>query len=301
MLITDCITKFTQYLSGVERYSEHTIINYSSDLEAFHSFLVITYGEHRTENIQSLHTRTWVVSLLENKLSHRSLNRKITSLNSFFKYCRKMGFIAIDPMTKVKRFRQPKRLPAYVPESNMDSILSPVSGQEVTSYDELLLQTILTVFYACGLRRSELIALKDSDVDYSRQLLHVFGKGKKERLVPMPPDLIENIKEYQNCRDNEITRIDDTLFLRKNGKSLYPKLVYNLVSRTLSGIPNLEKHNPHLLRHTFATHLSDAGADINAIKMLLGHANLAATQVYMHNSPGRLKQIYKDAHPRAKD
>jgi integrase/recombinase XerC len=301
MLLTECIVKFASYLRGVERYSEHTVINYESDLTAFHSFCVITYQTHEINGISSMHTRAWIVSLLENKLSHRSLNRKITALSTFFKYCRKMGIITTDPMTKVRRFKQPKRLPAYVPESNMQEILHPDDLSAESDYDDVLVHTIIVLFYTCGLRRSELIALRDGDIDTARSLIKVFGKGKKERLVPIPTELLKKIKAYQDRRDNEVVKEDDHLFLRKNGKALYPKLVYSMVSKTLSAVPNLEKHNPHLLRHTFATHMSDAGADINAIKMLLGHANLAATQVYMHNSPGRLKQIYKNAHPRAKE
>lgn len=299
MKLSTVIGQFDAYIGAVERYSEHTRINYMADLRAFTTFLQITYQLAGLEEVRPLHTRSWIVSLMEQKLSHRSLNRKISSLAAFFKYCRKLGMISVDPMSKVKRFKQPKRLPVAAPEQALNQLLSKDKGT-APEYNETLAQVVLELLYSCGLRRAELIALQDEDIDPARKVIKVLGKGRKERLIPLNEGLYKTIEVYRQLRDRNIPEPSCTnLLVRANGQALYPKLVYNIVRSSLSDIPDLNRRSPHILRHSFATHLSEAGADINAIKMLLGHANLSATQVYMHNAPGRLKKIYKDAHPRS--
>lgn len=298
MLLIQAINQFGDYISSVERYAEHTRINYLSDLNAFADFLIVNYQMNEITLVQPLHTRSWIVSLMEQNLSHRSLNRKISSLSAFFKHCRKFGLTTNNPMAKVKRFKQAKRLPVVVQEKDLAGIIKR-SAYSKCNYDQVLENMILSLLYGCGLRRSELIELKSHDIDHSRKLIKVLGKGRKERLIPVSEKLLGDITEFEKLRDSTTSgNVNGNFLVRGNGQPLYPKLVYNLVKRNLSLVPDLSRRSPHILRHSFATHLSDAGADINAIKMLLGHANLNATQVYMHNSPGRLKAIYKKAHPR---
>ncbi|HQW56636.1 MAG TPA: tyrosine-type recombinase/integrase [Saprospiraceae bacterium] len=300
MLLSVYVHNFKDYLAAVERYSPHTVTNYISDLSSFVDFIKITYQLQSLDELNTFHTRAWIVSLMEAKLSARSLNRKISSLSAFFKYCRKLGLIQIDLMAKVKRLRQPKRLPAYVNEKKMAEILLSKKMEVEPNYERLLHHLIISLLYNCGLRRAELISLQSEDIDYARQVIKIMGKGRKERLVPVSSDLLQELKSYSELKEQWIETLESGYFLlRRNGKPLYPKMVYNVVRNALSVIPELDKRSPHILRHSFATHLSDNGADINAIKMLLGHANLAATQIYMHNAPARLKNIYKQAHPRS--
>lgn len=298
MLLRHAIDQFGDYIHAVERYADHTRINYISDLKAFVDFLLINYQIDEITKVQSLHTRSWIVSLMEQKLSHRSLNRKISSLSAFFKYCRKFGLTIENPMTKVKRFKQAKRLPVVVQEKDMSIILSK-DDIDGGGYEQALGNMILSLLYGCGLRRAELIGLQSKDIDHARKIIKVLGKGRKERLIPVSDSLLDEIAEFEKLKNSILgEKVNNYLLVRENGQPLYPKRVYNLVKKKLLEVPDLSRRSPHILRHSFATHLSDAGADINAIKMLLGHANLSATQVYMHNSPGRLKAIYKKAHPR---
>lgn len=294
------VERFYNYIGSIDRYSEHTRQSYLNDLDSFAAFLAITYQINDIRSVSHIHVRAWIVSLMDQKLSTRSINRKISALSTFFKYCRRFNEVAGDPMKKVVRPKQQKRLPVAVPKVGMEGLGLDDETTEDTPYKEALTSLIIKMLYSTGLRRAELIGLRDTDIDTSRQVLKVFGKGKKERLVPVNRDLLQEISMYQKIRNNRFPESDNNfLLLTQNGKPLYPKLVYNIVRSVLSHVPNLERKSPHILRHTFATHLSNAGADINAIKMLLGHASLSATQVYMHNAPNRLKAIYEQAHPRS--
>ncbi|MCO6459887.1 MAG: tyrosine-type recombinase/integrase [Saprospiraceae bacterium] len=297
----EILNRFYNYIGAVQRYSENTKQSYQNDIDGFASFLSVTYQIKSPHHITHFHIRTWIVRLMDNKLSTRSINRKISSLHTFFKYLRRFEGLDADPMVKVVRPKIAKRLPISVPKSD-ESITRLLEQRSAGDYDVALTEIIIIMLYGTGLRRSELIGLKEADVDRVRKVIRVIGKGRKERFVPIGESLLKKLDEYIELKHQAIKTISsDLVFLTNSGKPLYPKMVYNIVNRYLKTIPNLERRSPHILRHTFATHLSDSGADINAIKMLLGHSSLAATQVYMHSAPNRLKSIYKNAHPRAEE
>lgn len=301
------LDQFSSYLETSKRYSAHSILGYSTDVGEFFTFISNSYQISDILHIDHLMIRSWTVSLIEQGITSRSINRKISALNTFFKYLIKIGSITSNPMSKVIRPKVGKRLPIYIPDKSfLNNIGKGTHAKDLKKttenslYDRTLKDLIILMFYTTGMRRSELINLKINDLDRSRMVISVLGKGKKYRLIPLSKALLNEIDLYLEMKSPfQWDNPNNLLFLTSKGKPLYEKLVYNIVRATLNNIPNLERRSPHILRHTFATHLSDEGADINAIKMLLGHANLSATQVYMHNAPGRLKSIYEKAHPRA--
>ena len=293
------ISRFYEYIASVERYSDNTKQSYQNDIDGFAFFILKTYEISEISHISHFHIRSWIVSLMDAKSSTRTVHRKISSLSTFFKYLRKMEGLKADPMKKIVRPKSQKRLPIVIPEGDLSKNLSlnPVKEDD---YIEVMSFLMMNLLYSAGLRRSELIGLEENDIDRDRMLIKVIGKGKKERFVPISHDIVNMIDNFRRVKLLTFKHQDfNLLFLTVHGKPVYPKLVYNIVNGQLKSIPNLERKSPHILRHSFATHLSDAGADINAIKMLLGHSSLAATQVYMHNAPHRLKAVYNKSHPRA--
>lgn len=295
----DEIKRFYSYIGSVERYSINTRQSYQNDIDGFASFILVTYQIKSPAEITHFHIRSWIVALMEQKCSSRTIHRKISALSTLFKYLRRFEGLTLDPMVKIVRPKSSKRLPVFIPEEALNEVNS-VEDHSESTYQQIMGHLMINILYSTGLRRSELIGIKNSDIDTSRMLIKVLGKGKKERYVPVNDALVQEIKIFSELRDLKFENNEDNLlFLTLQGKPVYPKLVYNIVRTFLTTIPNLERKSPHILRHSFATHLSDAGADINAIKMLLGHSSLAATQVYMHNAPQRLKSVYLKAHPRA--
>jgi len=291
---------FLAYLQFEKRFSSHTIKAYQTDLVQFKAFLQETYAIESTSTIGHQHIRAWIIQLLEKQLTPRSINRKLSTLKSFFQFLIKKGKLEKDPMLKVIAPKVGKRLPAFVEEAPLQRLFEDVSfGNDFIGIRDRL---IMDLFYQTGIRRSELIQLQISDIDFEGQAIKVLGKGNKERLIPINRDIRLQIENYLALRKTTFPDILELgqLFLTKKGKPLYPKLVYTLVKKYLSIVTTQEARSPHVLRHSFATHLSNNGADLNAIKELLGHASLAATQVYTHNSIERLKQIYQQAHPKAK-
>jgi integrase/recombinase XerC len=236
-----------------------------------------------------------MVELMDLGITPRSINRKLSSLKSFFKYLLRQGKITTNPLRKIVTPKIGKRLPSFIRESEMQGLLSLEENGDYSSYRDYLIMHIL---YYTGIRRSELINLKDHDV-ISSGGIKVLGKGNKERIVPILPDLLKEIREFQTIRDDYFEAKPKFLLTTDKGKKLYPKFVYNKVKKYLSLVTTSNKKSPHVLRHSFATHLSNRGAELNAIKELLGHANLSATQIYMHNSIEKLKQAYNSAHPKA--
>lgn len=292
--------RFYQYITTVERYSENTKQSYQNDVDSFAFFILTTYQINQPSEISHFHIRSWIVSLMEAKCSTRTVNRKISSLSTFFKYLRKFELLEKDPMKKIVRPRTQKRLPITIPEVDLSGLDIESKNEDEFSYYYLMNKLFIDLMYGSGLRRSELIGLRENDVDKDRLLMKIIGKGKKERFVPIHGDTVSVIEVFLKVKSLTIKEPQsDLLFLTIKGKPVYPKMVYNIVTSYLNKLPNLERKSPHILRHSFATHLSDAGADINAIKMLLGHSSLAATQVYMHNAPHRLKAVYAKSHPRA--
>lgn len=290
---------FINYIKFERRYSEHTQIAYQRDLEQFFLFLKDTYSIDRTEEIQHIHVRSWIVSLIQESITAKTINRKLSCLKSFFRFSVKHGTLTTNPMSKIISPKSGKRLPVIVEQKAMQRLFEEVDFG--ADYSGLRDKTILELMYLTGIRRAELISLKRSDLDLEQKLLKVLGKGKKQRLIPLTDNLKDLITDYLSGLEEEFGEETPYLFLTAKGKRLYPKLVYTIVKKYLSQVTSIEQRSPHVLRHSFATHLSNNGAELNAIKDLLGHSNLSATQVYMHNTIDRLKAIYQNAHPRAKD
>ena len=290
---------FLQYLSIEKRYSRNTVRAYGDDLDDFLAFLNSDGIIFDPTLIDSKHIRSWIVSMMDGGMAASSVHRKISCLRSFFKYMRKQGVILKDPMEKVVLPRKKKILPVFVDESAMSRLFEGLDfGDDFPGRRNRI---IIEMFYLTGMRRAELINLRDTDVDWDRKAIRVLGKRNKERMVPLLDDFMNEMVLYFKVREEQgFDKSGGWIFVTDRGNKLYEKFVYNLVKRYLSIVTTIEKKSPHVLRHTFATHMLNRGADLNSIKELLGHANLAATQIYTHNTFEKLKEIYKQAHPRAK-
>ncbi len=287
--------RFLQYIKDERRLSFHTISAYRNDLKQFFDFL----SEFNISEIKDVnHTiiRTWVVSLIDNGVSNRSVNRKLSTLKSFYKYLIKTGSVKENPMFKVVAPKTSKRLPVFVEEDSMKFLFEEIEFEN--NYEGLRDKLILELFYATGMRLNELINLKYSNIDFGNKCIKVLGKRNKERIIPLDIKLYDTINIYIKKR-KEINTKEHYLFVTIKGEKIYEKFVYRIVNSYLSKVTTITKKSPHVLRHTFATHMLNNGADLNAIKEILGHSNLAATQVYTHNTIEKLKSIYKQAHPKA--
>ena len=290
------LEQFFDYLRSERRYSSHTLIAYKNDIRQFEEFIQ-TYQTDLL-NVSHLLVRDWMVELLSQGLTAPSINRKISSLKTLYKFFLREGLITVNPLLKIQSLKVQKRLPVFVDEQKLSKLLD--SEAFVADFAGKTSHLILEVLFGTGVRLSELLGIKESDIDFYQKNIKVLGKRNKERLIPISSGLSDQIKTYidekkiQNFHNNS-----DKLFVTKNGADLYPKYVYRTVKSYLELISTYEKRSPHVLRHTFATSLLYGGADINAIKELLGHANLSATQIYTHNSIERIKSIYKQAHPKA--
>jgi integrase/recombinase XerC len=291
------ILSFIQYLQFEKRYSRHTIVSYQTDLEQFFSYLISQYDAPVLEEISPGYIRSWLAGMRNDKMSAKSLNRKISSLRSFFKYQLKVGVITQSPLTTIVAPKVSKRLPSFVAEKDMATLqLIDFPDTWKGKTDKLLVD----LFYATGMRLSELIGLKASHVDQANRAVKVLGKGNKERIIPISKELVLQLTDYCDAKRRLFgDTVGSSLFVGQKGTPLYPKYVYNVVRTNLSLVTTMQKKSPHVLRHTFATHLMNNGADLNAVKDLLGHVSLSATQVYTHNTIDKLKNIYKKAHPKA--
>lgn len=292
------IQSFLEYLKFQKRYSQHTIISYETDLRYFFDFLITQFQEQEPQNIKPAFVRSWLAQLKGEKNSSKTINRKISSLKTFFKFLIKKEIIEVSPMATIVSPKQNKRLPQFVEKKDTETLFTHIEfGEGWTGKTE---QLILQILYNTGMRQAELIGLKESQVDYAKSSIKVLGKGSKERIIPISGELLEAIKSYVAAKNSQITIADrHYLLVKQDGKQLYPKWVYNVAKKYLSMVTTIDKRSPHILRHTFATHLSNNGADLNAVKELLGHSSLAATQVYTHNTIEKLKDIYRKAHPKA--
>ena len=283
--------KFLHYLKHEKRYSVHTLLSYSTDLKQFTNFLSSEFSVKSIRKINFQLVRSWIAKLLNENISARSVNRKITTLKTYFRFLIKEDIINQSPMQKIISPKTSKRLPVFVEQVKMEQLLNEIDfGKGFLAQRDRL---ILELFYFTGIRLSELINLKNKDINYSERTILVLGKRKKERLIPLTSDILSKIKKLNASNKSKY------LFTTDKGKQISTKQVYRLVNKYLSMVTTLGKKSPHILRHTFATHMLNNGADINAIKELLGHANLSATQIYTHNTIEKLKTVYKQAHPRA--
>lgn len=292
------LTSFLTYIKVEKGYSAHTVRSYGDDVMQFFSFCGVDPNTGNLSSITHRQVRYWLSSIISHGFTPRSANRKLSSLRSFFRYLIREGKIKTNPVARVVPPKSSKHLPDFVGEKEMTEVLKIERYTDDYAGSRNLL--IILLFYFTGMRLSELVGLKIDKIDFSSSTIKVLGKGNKERIIPMHPDLVKVISEYLLIRDLiNVNKLEKTLFLTEKGKPIYPRLVYSIVKANLSEVTTLEKRSPHVLRHTFATHLLNHGAELNAIKDLLGHANLSATQVYTHSSFEKLKKVYKQAHPRA--
>jgi len=291
------LKKFIDFLRNEKRCSENTILAYQNDLVQFSEFLEEQYSiKLEEEEIFSDHIRSWIVFMVDSGISSRTINRKMTTLKSYFKFLLQKKIVNANPTYKIRSLKNHRKLPQFVSEKEMFQLFDSYFVED--SYECSRDRIILELFYATGIRLSELINLKFRDIDYSKGVMKVLGKRNKERFVPLYTDLLQRLSALQML-NQELVSNADFVFLTKKGTKIYSRLVYRIVNTYLSQASNSEKRSPHVLRHTFATHLLNNGAELNTIKELLGHTSLAATQVYTHNSIEKLKKIYQQAHPRA--
>jgi len=291
---------FLQYLALERRFSPHTVSAYQNDLSRFLAYIKEFQCLTSITEVRHLHVRAWAASQIQAGQSARSVNRRLSCLNTYFRFLKKRSLVVSDPMRKVTAPKMGKRLPVFVQEPEMANLFSNI--EFAPDYTGQLERLILEILYATGMRRSELVGLKVSDLDLGRMVFRVLGKGGKERLAPFARYLAGLLENFLHLRTEAFPgTLEPWLFLNKKGLHIQPAAVYRVVRKYLSLVTNAEQRSPHVLRHSFATHLSNRGADLNAIKELLGHSSLASTQVYTHNSIDRLIEIYEKAHPKGQD
>lgn len=293
--LSPIFSSFIEHLQYEKRYSSNTVIAYQNDLEEFLSFLKKSYGETGPEAVSSFMIRSWLASLKASGVQSRSINRKLSTLRSWYKFLIKNKKVLTNPLQKIVPPRSAKRLPVFVERIPMDRLLHQVEYPD--TMDGCTQQLLIDLLYGTGMRRSELINLKIGDIDFGNLTIKVLGKGNKERIIPVSPEMIGKIRRYQNKRSESGIDSAPFLLVTEKGNKLYPEYVYRTVNKMLGLVTTLDKRSPHVLRHTFATHLVNGGADLNAVKELLGHASLAATQIYTHNTIEQLKKVYEQAHP----
>ena len=286
------LKEFINYIQSEKRYSDYTITSYKIDLNQFFNYLIEEYNIDIPQNVTFKIVRNWISYLLESGLKARSVNRKISSLKSYFKFLVISNYSDSNPTLKITSPKTSKRLPVFIEKEKINSLLdAKFFDDNFIGYRDKL---IIELFYFTGIRLSELLNISIKDVDFNNSQIKVLGKRNKERLIPLTYTLISELKNYINKHN-----INSYLFVDENNKKLYSKKVYRIVNKYISKVSSIKKKSPHILRHSFATHMLNNGADINAIKEILGHANLSATQIYTHNSIKKLKNVHKQAHPKA--
>ena len=293
------VKNFINHLRYESRYSEHTLTAYFKDITSFEEFLSLEFPNVLLLNVESYIIRAWMVSLSVSGLKSSSINRKISSLRTFYHFLKNQSMINVNPVSLIKPLKKPLRLPTYVEEDKMDNLFNLVEFDN--SYKGVLDRLLIDLLYTTGIRLSELTGIKESNIDFQHGAIKVLGKRNKERIIPISEETKSLIRQYINLRNDEFPKIEnyEALFLTANGTKIYNKFVYRRINYYLSQVTTLSKKSPHVIRHSFATHMLNHGADLNAIKEILGHASLAATQIYTHNSIEKLKSVYKQAHPKA--
>ncbi|MDR3047625.1 MAG: tyrosine-type recombinase/integrase [Bacteroidales bacterium] len=293
------IEDFLHYLKFEKRESENTVSSYAIDMNQFFIYTNKAFNTENLSEIDATTIRTWMITLLEEGISARSVRRKLSALNSFYRYHIRIGTVSKNPVTQIIASKITKKLPAFVAESDMEHLFSEALFENsLMGWRD---RTIMELFYATGMRVSELVNIQKQDIDFYEQTVKVLGKRNKERIIPLTTNIKNVLEHYFDLvkKENIILDKNSYIFFTSKHNKIYSKAVYNIVRKYLDMVTTIDKRSPHVLRHTFATHLLNNGADINAIKEILGHAGLAATQIYTHNSIDKLKSIYKQAHPRA--
>jgi integrase/recombinase XerC len=288
--------KFLRHLKFEKRVSENTIKSYDNDLSQFLTFSEKYENNRKLSSIDNKTIRAWIIELSTKNLSNKSINRKIASIKSFFKFLIKRQIIKKNPSTLVKSLKAKQTLPLFLKEKDLVVLFKTINLSN--TLDETRSDLILELLYGTGIRINELINLKSKNLDLIRNEIKVLGKRNKERILPINQNIVSKAKLYLNHKKRKSSK-SEFVFLTDKGNKLYPMMVYRIVKKCLSSLINSEKYNPHLLRHSFATHILNKGGDLNAIKDLLGHESLAATQIYTHNSIEKLKETHKKSHPRA--
>jgi len=288
---------FINYLKYEKRYSHLTAIAYKKDLDQFEEFFVKTVGDFNVEGINDKIAREWVIDLMDSGLSARTVNKKISALKSFYKYLLRMEIVSENTLVNITVPKVRKKLPQFVEEKNLDHLLD--DGFFKSDFEGLRDKLIISLLYGTGIRLAELMHLKDADIYHSEFLIKVLGKRNKERIVPYPRSLNMLIDQYKAERTRLFGAHVKCLFLTASGEEVYEKLIYRIVNKNLTFVTTISQRSPHVLRHTFATHLLNRGADLNAVKEMLGHSNLSATQIYTHTSMDKIQKVYRQAHPRS--
>jgi integrase/recombinase XerC len=289
------ILKYISFITAEKRFSNHTIKAYRSDLHQFETYLLSDYEITDILKADQTTVKSWSIYLKSSGLDNRSINRKLTTLRSFYHYCLKNEMISKTPVDRIKSLKIKKRPPSFIPLSDM---LKTDVNLTVESYESFRDKLIIELLYQTGIRLSELTGLEETDIDFHSNALKVHGKRNKQRIIPFDSGLRSLIIDYIRARNNEIDLKSRSLFVTNKGKSAYPEMINKIVHNKLKEITTIDKTSPHVLRHTFATHLLNKGADLMAIKELLGHTSLSATQVYTHSSIEQLKKIHQQAHPK---
>lgn len=292
------ISLFIKYLQYEKNNSFHTVVAYKEDIVQFQNFVNQQVGICDFSKIDSSLVRQWMISLKKEKYTETSINRKMSSLRSFYKFIKKQGLTTNNPLSKINSLKTKKKLPIFFKESEMESVLSDNNIFTGTKFENVRNSLVIELLYNTGIRRSELIEIKDCDFNFFNLTLQVTGKGNKQRLIPFSNILRESLMHYIEIRKTTFNKSSDYFIVNNKGGKSYPNLIYRIVQQNLGKVSSLTKKSPHVIRHTFATSMLNNGAELSAIKEILGHASLAATQVYTHTSFEQLKKIYKQAHPR---
>jgi integrase/recombinase XerC len=289
------IESFLEYISLEKKYSVNTITAYNNDLKSFKDFLINTYNQSELEEVSYPQIRNWIVSLVDADISNRTINRKVSSLKSFYKFLQKSEQIKINPLSKHKALKVAKKVQVPFTSKEIDSVINTIG--EKSDFIAVRNKLIVELFYSTGIRRIELINIKESNISFSDKTIKVLGKRNKERFVPLLQSVLCTLEKYLELKKDFSVGLEE-LFITKKGNKVYETLVYRIINSYFSRVSSKVKKSPHILRHSFATHLLNEGADLNSVKELLGHSSLASTQVYTHNSLEVIKKVYNQAHPR---
>lgn len=290
------IKPFLEYLSLEKKYSVHTVIAYKNDLISFRDFCETEYSQENLVEVHYSQIRSWIVSLVDLEISNRSINRKISSLKSFYKFLQKTHQIEENPLSKHKALKVAKKVQVPFSEKEINAVISNISSKN--DFVSVRNKLIVELFYSTGIRRTELVNIKQRNISFSDRTIKVLGKRNKERFVPLLQSVIKTLKEYLELKKEFSEGIED-LFITEKGNKIYETLVYRVINSYFSRVSSKVKKSPHILRHSFATHLLNEGADLNSVKELLGHSSLASTQVYTHSSLSEIKKVYNQAHPKS--